>query len=112
MVPTRAGGLLEPGQSVVLRLDAFPYQRFGVQHARIVQVAGSVVLPGDTDSPVGLSEPVYRVRARLATQSVDGYGQRWPLRTDLTFDADVVFERAPLIARLLDPLRAVVRGDR
>lgn len=42
LVPSRDAGLLRPAQAVVLRLDAFPFQRFGVPRGRVRTVAGSI----------------------------------------------------------------------
>lgn len=111
LVPTRVAGMLAVGQQVVMRLDAFPYQRFGIRRATVAKVGGSVMLPGESEAPMLLAEPVFEVVAALQAQHVDAYGRRWPLRTDLTFEADVVLERATLVQRLLDPLRAIARRN-
>jgi len=108
-VPTRDAGLIAPGQDAVLRLDAFPYQRFGVRKARLLRIDGSVLLPGEAESPVAVGEPVFRVLASLDGETVEAYGRRWALRSDLTLEADIVLERTTLAERLLDPLRAMTR---
>ena len=40
-VPSRAIGLIEPGQKVLLRYAAFPYQKYGLQHGVVAEVARS-----------------------------------------------------------------------
>jgi membrane fusion protein len=109
LVPTRDAGMLSAGQPVVMRLDAFPYQRYGTQRATVLAVGASVLLPGEAELPLAFDEPVFEVRAALADEAIEAHGRHWPLRTDLTFEADIVLERATLIERLLDPLRAVTR---
>lgn len=109
LVPSRDAGLLRPAQTVVLRLDAFPYQRFGVQHGRVRRVAGSVQLPGESEGPVALDAPAFPVVVALDSGSVHAYGREWPLRPGLQLEADVILERLPLYQRLLDPLRAIGR---
>jgi len=111
MVPTRDAGMLVRGQPVVLRLDAFPHQRFGVRRATVLKVGAGVILPGEREAPVVLAEPAFEVVARLDSSEIAAYGRRWPLRTDLTFEADVQLDRSTLIDRLLDPLRAFARRD-
>ena len=109
LVPSRDAGLLRPAQAVVLRLDAFPYQRFGVQRGRVRTVAGSIQLPGEVEGPVALDAPAYTVVVALESVSVRAYGRDWPLRPGLLLEADVILERVPLYRRLLDPLRAIGR---
>lgn len=106
LVPSREAGMIAVGQTAVLRLDAFPYQRYGTQRAQLLRVGQSVVLPGETEAPVPVAEPAFAVHAALATDAIDAHGRRWPLRHDLTLEADIVLERATLAERLLDPLRA------
>jgi len=105
LVAPRDAGLIRRGQEVMLRVDAFPHRRYGTLAARVVEIAESATLPGEVEAPVAMAEAGYRVVARLAAQQVGSGARRAALRTDLTFDADIVLERAPLIARLLDPLR-------
>lgn len=109
LVPSREAGMVERGQPVVLRLDAFPYQRFGVQRATVSRVGGSVVLPGESELPLAIAEPTFEVHAELASRTLVGSGRSWWLRNDLTFEADIILERATLLDRLLDPLRSVTR---
>lgn len=109
LVPSRDAGLLRLGQQVVVRLDAFPYQRFGVQHGRVRSVAGSIQVPGEVEAPVALDAPAYPVVVALDSGSVRAYSREWPLRPGLLLEADVILERLPLYQRLLDPLRAIGR---
>lgn len=109
LVPSRDSGLLQVGQRVSLRLDAFPFQRFGVQHGRVRTVARSIQLPGEVAGPVTLDAPAYAAVVALDTQAVTAYGRQWPLKPGLLLDADIILERTPLYRRLIDPLRAIGR---
>lgn len=109
LVPARDAGLLALGQEVVVRLDAFPYQRFGTRRAVVARISGSVQLPGESEAPLTSPEAAYEVRAALDAQRIQAYGAEWPLRSDLTFEADIVLERITVIERMLDPLRAFMR---
>src|SRR5512145_1706742 len=42
LVPTRAIGFVQPGQQVVLRYDAFPFQRFGQYGGKVERVSETV----------------------------------------------------------------------
>ena len=110
LVATRDAGLLEVGVPVLMRLEAFPHQRFGVLRGRVKEVARSAVLPREADAPVSLDGAAYPVRIELAAQEVAAYGRRWPLRAGLLLEADLVLERTALWQRLVEPLRVLGRG--
>ena len=94
---------------VNIRFDAFPYQKFGMQRARVLEISRSVLAPREAGDPRG-SEPVYRVRAAIEKQSVEAFGQQVFLKPGMQFSADVVLERRSLLEWLLEPL--LVRGRR
>ena len=52
LVPSRAIGFVRPGQRVVLRYEAFPFQRFGQYGGSIVSVSRTVWAPGETLGPI------------------------------------------------------------
>lgn len=109
LVPTRAAGFIRPEQSVALRYQAFPYQRFG-HHAGVVAEVGRTVLqPNEAALPVAIREPVYRVTVRLGEQQIRAYGQNLLLQAGMALDADVHIDRRRLIEWLIDPVLAVAR---
>lgn len=108
LVPSSAVGFLAPGQTVLVRHEAFPYQRFGTYQGQVAEISRTLLLPGETTLPVQLQEPAYRVTVRLDTQTVKAYGQDYPLKAGMLLDADVWLERRKLYEWLLDPLYSVV----
>jgi membrane fusion protein len=104
LVPGRSAGMLDPGQAVDLRFDAYPFEKFGIHHATVEQVARSLLLPGDARFPVAVPEPVYRVRARLHRQSIDIDGDMRALTPGLTFKADILLDERTLLEWLLAPV--------
>ena len=107
LVPTRAAGFIRTGQEVVLRYQAFPYQRFGHHLGQVVGVGRSVIQPADAGQAGSVQEPVYRVTVRLPAQSVQAYGEAMALQAGMTLDADVRLDRRRLIEWLFDPLLSV-----
>jgi membrane fusion protein len=105
-VPSRAIGFLSVGDEVVLRYDAYPYQKFGQYAGHIVSVARSATLPSELDSLRGRSsaEPMYRVLVALRGQSVAAFGKSLELKPSMTLDADVLLERRRLIEWIISPL--------
>lgn len=105
--PSRAIGFLRPGQSVSLRLQAFPHQKFGTPQGRIVQVSNAPWVPPADDpeaSVAAAGEPVYRIIVALPNQSLQAYGQRFALVAGMRLEADVALERRRLIEWLFEPL--------
>jgi membrane fusion protein len=96
--------MLDPGQAVDLRFDAYPFEKFGIQQATVEQVARSLLLPDDARFPVAVHEPVYRVRARLHRQSIDVEGDARSLSPGLTFQADILLGERTLLEWLLAPV--------
>lgn len=108
--PTRAIGFVRAGQETRLLFDAFPYQRFGSFGGRIEGVSRIVIDPRETDIPLKLEEPVYRVTVRLDRQHAEAFGERLPLQPGMTLKANIVLERQSFLDWLLAPFRAVVNG--
>lgn len=100
--PSSAVGFLRPQQSVRLRYQAFPYQKFGHQEGRVIQVSRAPLPAGE--SGVAGGEPMYRVTVALQQQTVLAYGQPHPLVAGMRLDADVLLDRRRLVEWLFEPL--------
>jgi len=107
LAPSKAVGFLEVGQRVNVMYDAFPYQKFGASAGHIERISPSAISPRDIDAKIEVSEPVYKVRVRLARQSVEAYGTTFPLHGGMTVRASVVLDRRSFIDWLLEPINAV-----
>lgn len=112
--PSSALGFVRPEQPVLLRYQAYPYQKFGHQRGQVLQVSrtplqgaelASVPLAGvsNTASTVN-GEPLYRITVALDRQSVLAYGQPQPLTAGMQLEADVQLDRRRLIEWLFEPL--------
>ena len=96
-------GFVEPGDRVMLRYQAYPYQKFGHQHGRVERISRSALGPGELGNAQA-AEPYYRVTVALARQAVVAYGREEPLRPGMLLDADILGERRRLVEWLLEPL--------
>ncbi|WP_024869710.1 HlyD family secretion protein [Pseudoxanthomonas suwonensis] len=103
LVPSRAIGFIEPGDRVMLRYQAYPYQKFGHQQGRVERISRSALGPGELGNAQA-AEPYYRVTVALARQAVVAYGREEPLRPGMLLDADILGERRRLVEWLLEPL--------
>ena len=108
LVPIRAAGFVEAGQTLHLRYDAFPYQSFGSYTGRITAVSPTVSLPGERlHQPLEPAEPVYRVTASLEQHAVTGHGREVPLKAGMTFAADIKLRERNLLQWLLEPVYTI-----
>ncbi len=109
MVPSRARGFLVPGQTVALRYQAFPYERFGSHPGRITEISQTLIAPGETALPVALPEPSYRVTVALHAQSVKAYGAQVPLQPGMLLEADIWLDHRRIVEWIFDPLLSVAK---
>lgn len=112
-VPTRAAGFVSLGTEVLLRYDAFPYQKFGQFHGEVREVSATTVsltelqragiVPPQLSSG-GTAEPVYKVRVKLDEQAVRALGRLHALKPGMQLSASLVLERRTLVEWVLEPL--------
>lgn len=108
--PSRAAGFVREGQEVRLLYQAFPHQKFGTGEGVVTSVSRTVLAPAEIAIPgLQVQEPVFRVRVKLARDSVAAYGETVPLQPGMLLSADVVIDRRSLLEWLLDPLYAAGR---
>jgi membrane fusion protein len=110
--PSSAVGLLRLDQAVQLRVAAFPYQKFGHQIGRIVEISTlplrETELPGLAVATKG-GEPLYRITVALERAQVIAFGQPRPLLTGMQVEADVLLDRRSLVEWLLQPLIGIAQ---
>jgi membrane fusion protein len=107
LVPTRAIGFVQPGQEVVLRYDAFPFQRFGQYRGTVERVSRTVWSPGERVGPATVREPVYRVDVKLDSQHVTAGGQKLALRPGMSINADILQEKRKVWEWVFEPILAL-----
>lgn len=118
--PSSALGFVRPDQAVLLRYEAYPYQKFGQQSGRVLQVArtplqaaelANVPLAGVSSMASTVNgEPLYRITVALQRQDVPAYGRAQALVAGMQLEADVQLDRRRLIEWLFEPLLGL--GDR
>ena len=106
LAPSKAIGFVKPGDKVLLRYQAYPYQKFGQAHGTVVFVS-KTALPASELANIGnpqSGEPLYRITVELAAQTVQAYGQAQALQAGMLLDADVLQETRHLYEWVLEPL--------
>ena len=104
LVPTRAIGFVTKGKDVVMRYEAFPFERFGQYHGVIADVSQTVWSPGDKIGPLAVREAVYRIIVKLDKQTVAAMGQEIPLRSGMLVNADILLDKRSLLEWIFEPL--------
>lgn len=112
MVPSRAIGFVRAGARVVLRYEAYPFQKFGQQFGRVTEVSRTALTPQEVANLTGrtnVPEQLYRVVVALDRQDILAYGKPEALRPGMALEADVLIDRRQLIEWVLEPLYALGR---
>ena len=108
LVPSRAIGFIEPGSRVVMRYQAFAYQKFGQQYGHVTDISRSALSPADVATLIGerpqTAQPMYRVQVALDSQHVLAYGKPEPVRPGMALEADILIDRRRLIEWVFEPL--------
>ncbi|MGN6513997.1 MAG: HlyD family secretion protein [Lysobacteraceae bacterium] len=107
LVASQAIGFIEPGDRVLLRYQAYPYQKFGHQAGTVTRISRSALAPDQTGVSgrlVPAGEPYYRVTVALARQRVTAYGKSEQLKPGMLLEADILGEKRRLIEWVFEPL--------
>ena len=103
LVPQSKAGLIEPDMPVKIKLDAFPYQNYGVLSGTVLSISPDVKQSPDTSSG-------YQVEIALEQDYVLHEGSSVSLQVGQTATADIVVRRRRIIDLVLDPIRRL-RAD-
>ncbi|AIO41481.1 biotin-lipoyl like family protein [Burkholderia cenocepacia] len=112
MVPSRAIGFVRAGSRVVLRYEAYPFQKFGQQFGSVTEVSRTALSPQEVANLTGhpnVPEQLYRVVVALDRQDIVAYGAHEALRPGMALEADVLVDRRRLVEWVLEPLYALGR---
>lgn len=109
--PSRSIGFVRTGQTVLLRYQAYPYQKFGTHRGTVTGVSQASLLAREVD---GLhppesddKEPLFRIKVRLDAQEVTAYGIAQHLKSGMRVDADVHLDTRRLIEWVAEPLFSI-----
>lgn len=110
-------GFLREGEPVLLRYDAFPYQRFGLYRGTVSEITRAPVTAGEAggqQAPSGgggkkgqdqkPGSDIYRIRVRPDQQFVETYGQKSRLEPGMAVQADIAIDTRRLYQWMLDPV--------
>lgn len=106
LVPSSAIGFIKVGNSVALRYEAYPYQKFGVQYGHVRQISHSALNHSEAKSLLGQDpgESFYRVLVDLNQQVMLVDGRTETLKPGMALGADILLERRNLWQWVFAPL--------
>lgn len=109
-VSSRNIGFIRSGDKVLLRYQAFPFQKFGHARAMVMSVSRTTLPVSELDA-LGYSrpndssnEPLYRVTVQLTAQTITAYGKQHSLQAGMLLDADVLQDTRKIFEWVLEPL--------
>jgi membrane fusion protein len=106
--PSRAIGFIHRGDRVLLRFQAYPYQKFGHAVGVVASVSRVALalneLVGYQATANANGEPLYRITVLLGRQSVTAYGKPELLQAGMLVEADILHETRKLYEWVLEPL--------
>lgn len=105
--PSRAIGFIRKNDQVLLRYQAFPFQKFGHAQGTVISISQTALNATElTGAPAGgnTSEPLYRITVKLARQTMTAYGKPQALQPGMQVEADVLLEKRKLYEWVLEPL--------
>lgn len=108
--PSRSAGFVQIGMPVLLRYQAYPYEKFGQYTAHVKEISSTALSPqelGTATASGKTTEPVFRIRLALDTQHVLAYGKKMPLKSGMLIDASIVLEQRKLYEWILEPLFSI-----
>jgi len=105
-LPSRSIGFVRSGQKVLLRYQAYPYQKFGQYHGTVKDVSRAQIGQDQLPEvmPTGTREGLYRITVNLDRQTVTTYGQSQKLIPGMVVDAEILQDKRSLVEWIFEPL--------
>jgi membrane fusion protein len=108
--PSKAAGFVQVGAPVLLRFDAFPYQKYGQLTGKVLSISKAAVsaadIQGYTPRADVAGEPLFAITVSLPEQMLGEDSQKLQLQSGMRVEADLLHETRRLYEWILEPLYA------
>lgn len=111
LVPSRAAGFVQPGDRVILRYEAYPFQHFGQQWGSVERVSRTSLLHDELPASSTYSNQLYRVEITLDHETINANGEDIPLKPGMALEADILKEKRRLIDWVFAPVGTFLRNS-
>ena len=98
LLPNQEAGFIETGMSAQVKIDAYPYQDYGIISSKVISISE------DAEPNQRLGE-VYRVEIALEQDHITEDNKLINLKAGQTASADIIIRRRRLLDVLLDPIK-------
>lgn len=102
-LPTHEAGFVKVGLPVQVKMDAYPYQDYGIVPGKIIAISPDIKV----DERLG---NFYQVQVGLARNYVNTNQQTIKFKAGQTAAADIIIRRRRVAEVLLDPIRQLQKG--
>jgi len=102
-LPNREAGFVKTGMPVQVKLEAYPYQEYGIVSGKVTSISPDA----KPDQQLG---PVYRVEVALDRNYVTANNRPIQFKAGQTASAEIIIRRRRLADILLDPIRQLQKG--
>ena len=107
-IPSRAVGFIKPGKKVLLRYQAYPYEKFGQPQGVVTTVSRAPIPANELHYTLpnlpASNEAYYRLEVAIPKQTITAYGKEEPLQAGMALEADVLLDTRKLYEWLFEPL--------
>ncbi|HII1942824.1 TPA: HlyD family secretion protein [Escherichia coli] len=104
-------GFIHEGQNILIRYEAFPYEKFGQYRGVVSSISHSAINYDETPDTYffndGKGRPLYIVKAKIMQQSVTTYGNQSPLLPKMQLEADILTETRKIYEWVLEPFFSI-----
>ncbi len=112
IVPHSEAGLLKAGMAAQIKMQAFPYQDYGILTGKVISISPAAKAPSQITSQTTSSvSSGYKVNISLDQDFVIHERQKVYLQVGQTADADIIVRRRRIIQVLLDPIRQLTESE-
>ena len=103
LLPNQEAGFVQPGMPVQVKLDAYPFQDYGIVSAQVVTISPDA----KPDQQLG---QVYRVEVQLDRSHLVKENRKIPFKAGQTATAEIVTRQRRIADLLFDPLKKMQSG--
>ncbi|NJR15987.1 MAG: HlyD family efflux transporter periplasmic adaptor subunit [Calothrix sp. CSU_2_0] len=106
-IPTSASGSLSKGLPVKIKLDAYPFQDYGIIEGELLEISPTT---SEIDTLNGRTA-AYNLEISLKSNCIRNKNQCTPLRPGDTATAEVIVRQRRIIDFLIDPFKQLQQGN-
>lgn len=104
VLPSQEAGFLEVGMATKVKLDAYPYQKYGLIEGNIISISPDA----KQDPKIGM---VYELEIQLERNSIQDEGRSISLQPGQTATADIIIRERRIVDLILEPIAGLKAGN-